>query len=120
MPARGALSLPQTPGWRVGFVTGAARGSEEGYFLAGIKRWIYAGDTALHLAATAYRVEAVCALLTAGADVSAPNRHGQTPLRSAAAGIPGSDYWSAEHQGATIAALVEAGADPNAVGMTGG
>src|SRR5438105_4048415 len=38
-----------------------------------IFHWIYAGDTALHLAAAGYRVEIVRLLLDAGADPNAAN-----------------------------------------------
>src|SRR3954470_4815720 len=68
---------------RIAFASGVTRNAEDGYFLDPIKRWIIAGDTVLHFAAAAYRTEAVSALLSAGGDVHARNRHGHTPLHSA-------------------------------------
>lgn len=41
----------------------------------GIRYWLYAGDTALHLAAAGYRVEIVELLLAAGADSGAIGLH---------------------------------------------
>jgi hypothetical protein len=104
---------------RIGFRTGATRNSEQGYFLDSIKRWIIAGDTALHFAAAAHNLEAAKSLIQAAADLHARNRHGHTPLHAAAAGIPGSPAWNPEAQPATIAALIEAGADPNATDKRG-
>src|SRR5262249_54629180 len=40
-----------------------------------IFHWIYAGDTALHLAAAGYRVEIVRLLLAAGADPNSTTNH---------------------------------------------
>src|SRR4051794_24585973 len=52
-----------------------------------VLHWIYAGDTALHLAAAGFRVEIVRSLLTAGADVKAAGKHRHaTPLHYAADG----------------------------------
>jgi hypothetical protein len=48
------------------FQTGASRTSEEPYFLAQIGKYIYAGDTALHIAAAAYQVQIVEQLIGAG------------------------------------------------------
>src|SRR5690349_15484770 len=53
-----------------------------------ICHWIYAGDTALHLAAAGYRVEIVGLLLAAGADPNAASNHRHsTPLHYAADGF---------------------------------
>lgn len=51
------------------FKAGATRGSANEYFLEEIERYIYAGDTALHIAAAAYQTEIVRVLIGAGADV---------------------------------------------------
>src|SRR5580704_5987417 len=52
-----------------------------------IAHWIYAGDTALHLAAAGYRVELVRLLLAAGADPNAATNHRRSgPLHYAADG----------------------------------
>jgi hypothetical protein len=104
---------------RAAFRMGATRGSEERFFLDQIKRYVYTGDTALHIAAAAYETEIVRKLLTAGANVRARNRRGQEPLHAAANGSPGSQQWNPMSQAATIVALVEAGADPNAFDMSG-
>ncbi len=104
---------------RARFTTGAARNTEEGFFVEAVKRWIIAGDTALHFAGAAHNVEAVKALIAASADAQARNRHGHTPLQAAAAGRPGCSHWDPEAQAATIVALVEAGADPNGTDKRG-
>src|SRR6266581_5768345 len=53
-----------------------------------IFHWIYAGDTALHLAAAGYRVEIVRLLLAAGADPNSTKNHRQSsPLHYAADGF---------------------------------
>jgi hypothetical protein len=56
---------------------GAARHGPEGYFLDEIKHYLYAGDTALHVAAAAYRDEIARKLIAAGANVRARNRSGR-------------------------------------------
>jgi ankyrin repeat protein len=101
------------------FRSGASRQAEGSYFLDAIKRQIYAGDTGLHVAAAAYQTEIVRGLLRAGADVGAKNRRGQEALHYAAIGSPGSRTWNPAAQAATIACLIEAGADPNTVDMDG-
>ena len=104
---------------RASFQTGASRQSPQPFFLDAIKCYVYAGHTALHVAAAAYRTGIVRRLLAAGADVTARNRRGAQPLHSAAVGIPGSSYWNPRAQAETIAALIEAGADPNGVDKSG-
>ncbi|HWE52612.1 MAG TPA: ankyrin repeat domain-containing protein [Bryobacteraceae bacterium] len=101
------------------FLEGATRQSAEHCFLDSIGRYIYSGDTALHLAAAAYREDAVRKLIAAGANVRARNRHGDEPLHYTAVGSPGASPWNPPAQVATIAALIEAGADPNAANKTG-
>ena len=101
------------------FHTGATRQSAKTYFLDPIGRYIYAGDTALHIAAAAYQTEIVRQLITAGADVHARNRRGAEPLHSAAVGNPGSSWWNPSAQAATIVCLIQAGADPNAIDKSG-
>jgi len=104
---------------RACFATGATRQGAKAYFLDRIRRHIYAGDTALHVAAAAHRKDIAQDLAAAGADVRARNRRGAEPLHAAAAGSPGSDHWNPPAQAATIAWLIDAGADPNAVDMDG-
>ena len=68
---------------------GATRAAAVDYYLAGIEHYLYEGDTALHIAAAAYRLAIVRQLITMGADVGARNRRGAQPLHYAADGIPG-------------------------------
>ncbi|MDE2125521.1 MAG: ankyrin repeat domain-containing protein [Armatimonadetes bacterium] len=88
-------------------------------FLKEIGYVIYAGDTALHIAAASYRCRMAEALVRAGANVRARNRRGSEPLHAAAVGSPGSHRWDPAGQVATIEWLVEHGADPNAQNMDG-
>src|SRR5438477_12288466 len=77
-----------------------------------IFRWIYAGDTALHLAAAGYRVEIARLLLAAGADPNAATNHRQSgPLHYAADGYITGPAWDAKRQVKTIRCLLDAGAD---------
>lgn len=90
------------------------------YFIEEIGQYIYAGDTALHFAAAAYRGEMVDRLIQAGAHVRAKNRRGSEPLHAAACGSPGlPNGWDPAAQAATIVRLIAAGADPNAPNMDG-
>jgi hypothetical protein len=98
---------------------GAARHGPEGYFLEEIKHYLYAGDTALHVAAAAYRHEIARKLIAADANVRARTRRGAESLHYAVDGIPGSRYWNPDAQAATVAGLIEAGGDPNAIDMNG-
>jgi hypothetical protein len=101
------------------FETGASRATPQPYFLAEVGRYIYAGDTALHIAAAGYRTDFVERLISAGADVRARNRRDAEPLHAAAAGMPGSLRWDPHAQVVTIACLIAAGADPNAPDQDG-
>jgi hypothetical protein len=101
------------------FQTGASSASEKPYFLAHIGKYIYAGDTALHIAAAAYQVQIVEQLIGAGADVSTRNCFGYNPLHVASAGGPGTQSWNPAQQAATIRVLVNAGIDPNSTDKRG-
>jgi ankyrin repeat protein len=101
------------------FAQGATRRAANVYFIDAIKRYVFVDDTALHIAAAAYRPDTVRELLQAGADVRAKNRRGAEPLHAAAAGAPGSSYWNPRAQAATITCLIDAGADPNALNKDG-
>src|SRR5437016_6197592 len=72
---------------------GATRQSANPYFLVEIRHYLYAGDTALHVAAAAYRQSIAKKLLAKGADIRAQNRRGAQPLHYAADGAPGCAHW---------------------------
>jgi hypothetical protein len=95
---------------KAAFITGATRQQPAGH---------YAGDTALHMAASVYATDIARGLIAAGADVRARNRRGAEPLHLAAVGQPGSPSWNPGAQAQIIACLIEAGADPNALNMDG-
>src|SRR5215813_11238234 len=61
---------------RACFERGATRQNPRAYFLARIGHYIYAGDTALHVAAAAYKTNIARKLIATGADVRARNRRG--------------------------------------------
>ena len=88
-------------------------------FIREIGHNIYAGDTALHFAAAAYRQEMATQLVKAGAKIHARNRRGGEPLHAAAFGNPDSPGWDPAAQTLTIEFLIGAGADPNAQNMDG-
>ncbi len=98
---------------------GASRQDPEPYFLAAIRHYVYAGDTALHIAAAAHQRELAESLVTRGADVRARNRRGAEPLHYAADGSPGAEDWDPASQHDVIASLIEAGADPNTLDKSG-
>jgi len=100
---------------RAALSTGATRSNPDEFFFADHGIHVYAGDTALHVAAFAYDVPTARALVAAGADVRARNRRGAEPLHSAANGGPGAPAWDPDRQAATITYLVGAGAEPDAL-----
>src|SRR3954454_6368414 len=82
-------------------VVGATRQGPNPYFFEAIAHYMYAGDTALHMAAAAHTCEIAQALINKGHDCFAKNRRGAQPLHYAAdanAGKPTA-------QAATIACL---------------
>jgi hypothetical protein len=99
---------------RARVIHGATRAAPTPCFLDELRHVVYRGDTALHIAAAAYRRELVRSLCSKGADVAAANRRGQQPLHYAVDGMPGSCTWDPSAQVATVVALLDAGADPNA------
>ena len=98
---------------------GASRADPDTYFLATIRHHVYAGDTALHVAAATHHRAAVELLVRAGADARARNRRGAEPIHYAADGRPGTDRWDPVAQAEVIALLIEAGADPDAMDASG-
>jgi ankyrin repeat protein len=101
------------------FAEGATRQEASTYRVGATGRYIYAGDTALHFAAAAYRHDIARQLIALGADVRARNRRGAEPLHYAADGVPDSPAWDPDAQAATIACLIAAGADPDATDKSG-
>jgi ankyrin repeat protein len=85
-----------------------------------ILHWIYAGDTALHLAAAGYRVQIVRALLSAGADPNAAQNHRRsTPLHYAADGAVSGPAWNEDRQVETIRQLIDHGSNVHAQDKNG-
>src|SRR6516164_7535949 len=98
------------------FEIGATRQTAETFYLDEIGHYIYAGDTALHLAAAAYCQEivpkliaTVAHLIEAGADPNATDKSGVTPLHRAVR----------TRCAAAVKALLEAGADPRRKNKSG-
>ncbi len=98
---------------------GATREDPATWYFAEIAHHVYAGDTPLHVAAAAYREDIARQLVVHGADVRARNRRGAEPLHYAADGGPNLSTWDPAAQAATIACLIGAGADPNALDKSG-
>jgi ankyrin repeat protein len=98
---------------------GASRQDADTYFLAAIDHYVYAGDTALHIAAAAHQRKLAESLVTKGAETRARNRRGAEPLHYAAVGSPGLRQWDGDAQRDVITYLIEAGGDPNALDKSG-
>ena len=98
---------------------GATRAEARAHFLDEIGHYVYAGDTALHIAAAAHSADLVTALTAVGADVGAANRRGAQPLHYAVDGGPNAAAWDPGAQTETVRRLLESGADPNAVDRGG-
>ena len=85
------------------------------FFFSEIAHYLYAGDTALHMAAAAFRRPVAELLVAHGADCRARNRRGAEPLHYAA----DANHWDPTAQAETIEYLVSVGADPNALDKSG-
>jgi ankyrin repeat protein len=94
---------------------GATRQEASTFFFADIAHYLYAGDTALHMAAAAFRRRVAELLVGHGADCRAKNRRGAEPLHYAA----DANRWDPTAQAEMIQYLVAIGADPNAVDSAG-
>ena len=94
---------------------GATRQRASDFFFTEISHYFYAGDTALHMAAAAFRRPVAELLMARGADCRAKNRRGAEPLHYAA----DANHWNPTAQAETISYLLSVGADPNAVDNSG-
>jgi hypothetical protein len=94
---------------------GATRQAAEDFFFKEISHYLYAGDTALHLAAAAFSRPIAELLVSGGADCRARNRRGAEPLHYAA----DANRFEPDAQAEVIDYLASIGADPNAVDGSG-
>jgi ankyrin repeat protein len=94
---------------------GATRQEALTFFFAEIAHYFYAGDTALHMAAAAFRRPVAELLVAHGADCRARNRRGAEPLHYAA----DASRWRPTAQAEMIDYLTSIGADSNAVDRSG-
>jgi ankyrin repeat protein len=94
---------------------GATRREASTFFFDDIAHYLYAGDTALHMAAAAWRCGVAALLVAHGADCRARNRLGAEPLHYAA----DANRWDPTAQAEMIAYLLSVGADPNALDGAG-
>src|SRR5216110_1191007 len=94
---------------------GASRQNPSAFFFADIAHYLYEGDTALHMAAAAFRRPVAELLVAYGANCRAKNRRGAEPLHYAAdANRP-----EPRAQASVIEYLTSIGADPNAIDKSG-
>ena len=94
---------------------GATRQQATDFFFTAISHYLYAGDTALHMAAAASSRPMAELLITHGADCRARNRRGAEPLHYAADG----GRRDPRAQADVIEYLISMGAEPNALDKTG-
>lgn len=111
-----ARCVAQQPGFATsGAKVGATRQQAAEFFFEEIAHYLYAGDTALHMAAAAFCRPVAKLLVEHGAEVRARNRRGAEPLHYAA------DAHRSESaaQLQTIEYLLAIGADPDALDKSG-
>ena len=94
---------------------GATRQDATTFFFADIGHYLYEGDTALHMAAAAFRRPVAELLVARGANCRAKNRRGAEPLHYAA----DANRRNPTAQAETITYLISIGADPNALDSSG-
>lgn len=94
---------------------GASRNEASTFFFSEIAHYLYAGDTALHMAAAAFHRPLSALLIAHGADCRAKNRRGAEPLHYAA----DANHWDPAAQADTIEYLLSVGADPAALDKSG-
>jgi ankyrin repeat protein len=94
---------------------GATRQDPSTFFFSEIAHYLYAGDTALHMAAAAFRRPVAEALVARGAACRARNRRGAEPLHYAA----DANRWDPTAQAETIEYLLSVGADADALNADG-
>jgi len=89
--------------------TGANRRDAATYYLDEINHYVYAGDTALHIAAAAYEARLVRTLIDGGADPKRTNKSGSTPMQLATqpTGRGGTGSTDAKGQQALMVELLE-------------
>ena len=94
---------------------GATRQDASTFFFREIAHYLYAGDTALHMAAAAFRRPVAELLVAHGADCRAKNRRGAEPLHYAA----DANRWDPTAQAEMIQFLLSVGADVSAMDSAG-
>jgi len=94
---------------------GASRQEAKPFFFTEIRHYLYAGDTALHMAAAAFSRPVAELLVSHGADCRARNRRGAEPLHYAA----DANRWEPQAQADMIEYLTSISADPNAIDKSG-
>jgi len=100
---------------QISATNGASRADASRYFFPQIRHYLYAGDTALHIAAAGFRFEVAQFLIDHGANSTAKNRRGAEPLHYAS----DCNTWHPAAQVATIECLIRAGANPNSTDKSG-
>lgn len=108
LSAHRGLAIAQASG-------GATRQDASEFFFDEIRHYLYAGDTALHMAAAAFRRPVAQLLVQHGANCRARNRRGAEPLHYAA----DANHWQPAAQKNVIEYLLAAGSDPNALDKSG-
>ncbi len=94
---------------------GATRQQSTDFFFSAISRYLYAGDTPLHMAAAAFSRSIAELLVAHGANCRVRNRRGAEPLHYAADG----GRRQPQAQAGVIEYLISMGAEPNVVDKSG-